>query len=88
MKAPLFLLAILGIGGATAPAGATEYPWCANFHDGAGSNCGFTSYEQCMLTARGSGGYCAENTFYKQPAATAHPRPAGHARRAKKKKSE
>ena len=75
------LLVILGF--AATPAPAVEYPWCANFADGAGANCGFTTYEQCMLTARGTGGYCAENTFYKPPAAVA--RPARRHRSLKKK---
>ena len=71
MRLLALLLAVLGF--AAAPAAAAEYPWCANFADGAGANCGFTTYEQCMLTARGTGGYCAENTFYKPPAAAARP---------------
>jgi hypothetical protein len=46
---------------------AQNYPWCSNFHDGAGTNCGFSTYEQCMATARGSGGYCAPNNSYTAP---------------------
>jgi Protein of unknown function (DUF3551) len=46
---------------------AQNYPWCSNFHDGAGTNCGFSSYEQCMATARGTGGYCAPNNSYVAP---------------------
>ena len=69
MRPLLFLLAGLALGlplaaGFVTPAGAVEYPWCANFADGAGANCGFMTYDECMLTARGTGGYCAENTFY------------------------
>jgi hypothetical protein len=29
-----------------------------------GRNCGFVSYQQCMETARGSGGFCEHNLFY------------------------
>jgi hypothetical protein len=47
---------------------AIEYPWCAQFGsgmDGGGArNCGFVSYEQCMMTARGAGGSCEQNLFY------------------------
>jgi len=50
---------------------AQNYPWCSNFHDGAGTNCGFSTYEQCMATARGSGGYCAPNNMYVAPHAAA-----------------
>lgn len=46
---------------------AQNRPWCSNFHDGAGTNCGFSTYEQCMATARGSGGYCAPNNLYVAP---------------------
>jgi Protein of unknown function (DUF3551) len=48
-----------------------EYPWCANYSGGSdgggGSNCGFTSYEQCKETVWGMGGFCDPNPFYKGP---------------------
>jgi uncharacterized protein DUF3551 len=73
------LLLLAGLAGAVlgaATAGANEYPWCANFHEGAGTNCGFTSYDQCMQTVRGSGGFCAPNDFYTGSAAKQARRPA------------
>ncbi len=51
----------------TLPAAAIEYPWCVQYSDmdgGGGRNCGFVSYEQCMMTARGAGGACERNLFY------------------------
>jgi hypothetical protein len=57
---------------------AQNYPWCSNFHDGAGTNCGFSTYEQCMATARGTGGYCAPNNAYAAPMPAM---PSGRARR-------
>jgi hypothetical protein len=66
---------------ATAAAAQSNYPWCSNFSDGAGANCGFSSYEQCMATARGSGGTCQQNDWYKG-ANTASPAPP-HKRRSK-----
>ena len=58
---------------------AQSYPWCSSFHDGAGINCGFTSYEQCMATARGTGGSCERNTLYTPPANSGQPsRPVRH----------
>ena len=51
------------------PARAQNYRWCANFHDGAGVNCGFSTYQQCMATAQGSGGFCTQNNAYTPPAA-------------------
>jgi hypothetical protein len=47
---------------------AIEYPWCVLYGAGMGGgsarNCGFVSYEQCMMTARGDGGWCEKNSFY------------------------
>jgi len=53
------------------PALAQNYPWCANFADGAGVNCGFSTHEQCMVTSQGSGGYCSRNNLYVVRAAVA-----------------
>jgi hypothetical protein len=52
------------------PAASEIYrPWCAQYY-GVGSsgtkNCGFTSYQQCMMTATpGSGAWCVRNPFYE-----------------------
>lgn len=48
---------------------AQIYPWCANYSDmdgGGGSNCGFTTREQCLATISGIGGYCDLNAFYRR----------------------
>ena len=52
-----------------APASAAiEYPWCAQYGGRAGGrNCGFTSFQQCMATVRGMGGFCERNLFYNPP---------------------
>jgi hypothetical protein len=34
---------------------------------GGGRNCGFVTYEQCMETIRGMGGFCEQNLFYTGP---------------------
>ena len=41
-------------------------PWCAQYYGrgGGGTNCGFISYEQCMMTARGAGAWCVQNPWY------------------------
>ena len=47
---------------------AIEYPWCAKLSEeggGGARNCGFESYEQCMETVRGIGGYCELNPLYR-----------------------
>jgi hypothetical protein len=51
---------------------ATYYPWCANYSGGSdgggGSNCGFSTIEQCRATVSGIGGFCEPNSFYHQTA--------------------
>jgi hypothetical protein len=48
------------------PAAAEVYrPWCAQYYGRlSGTNCGFISFEQCMLTAQGAGAYCVQNPWY------------------------
>jgi hypothetical protein len=68
------LLVTLGIIVAASAIGssakAQNYPWCANygafFGDG-GTNCGFTTYEQCLATISGMGGACERNLQYVPP---------------------
>jgi len=53
-----------------------EYPWCAVYgggNSGGGTNCGFSTIEQCRVTISGMGGFCEPNPFYR-PA----PKPARH----------
>ena len=56
------LLFILGIGVGIVITGnraeAQNYPWCAIYSGTGGENCGFTTLEQCMETARGLGSLC------------------------------
>lgn len=68
-----FAAAVIGTAmiGDAAPAQAQNYPWCAYYamgDDGGGTNCGFVSYEQCMATLSGMGGFCNRNTQYQPPA--------------------
>ena len=51
---------------------AQNYPWCAIYSGGmggGGTNCGFTTFEQCMETARGLGSLCQPNTQFLPPPA-------------------
>jgi hypothetical protein len=62
----LFALSALAAIIAT-PAQAEIYrPWCAQYYgaNGGGTNCGFTSYQQCMMTAQGAGAWCVQNPWY------------------------
>jgi hypothetical protein len=72
------LLAIIltGMGiAAVSRAEAQNYPWCSYYtaSGGGGTNCGFTTFAQCMDNVRGIGGFCDRNTQYQPPAG---PRPS------------
>jgi hypothetical protein len=60
---------------AATPAVSQNYPWCSNFADGwGGTNCGFSTLEQCMATVHGAGGFCTENNTYVPPTGAASAR--------------
>jgi len=47
-------------------AAAQNYPWCAQLNlRGGARNCGFVSWEQCMATVSGIGGFCEQNFLYR-----------------------
>jgi hypothetical protein len=68
-----FVLFVLSVGAATTgpntPTNAQNYPRCAIYSGraGGGTNCGFTTFQQCMDTARGLGSFCQPNTQYQPP---------------------
>ena len=61
---------VLALGAMTAidvgPSFAETYrPWCVQYSGRSGArSCAFTSFEQCMMTARGGGGFCVQNPWY------------------------
>jgi hypothetical protein len=64
-------------------ADAQNYPWCANYGSPAGdggTNCGFTTFQQCLATVSGIGGSCNRNTQYVPPAGSAAPHRRRHYR--------
>jgi hypothetical protein len=69
MNTVRFVVPLLGttFGFATCASAEIYYPWCANYGDGGGSNCGFSTHEQCMATVNGTGGFCDPNPFYTPP---------------------
>ncbi|HEY6993806.1 MAG TPA: DUF3551 domain-containing protein [Xanthobacteraceae bacterium] len=60
-------------------------PWCVQYTGrGSSTNCSFSSYEQCMMTAGpGTGGYCVQNPWYLWygPNGSGTTGPGGRARR-------
>ena len=68
MKLVLFALSIVAATTVlNTPTKAQNYPWCAYYSGKGGTNCGFTTFEQCMETARGLGSNCQPNTQYVPP---------------------
>jgi hypothetical protein len=83
------ILAVLALGGlalltASEPSRAEiTYPWCAQYGgglDGGGRNCGFWTYEQCLATISGMGGFCVANPMYRGPQPGMIPPPGGRLR--------
>lgn len=51
-----------------AAAGSPIWPWCAEYSmDGAVTNCGFATREQCIAAVSGNGGGCYRNPFASTP---------------------
>ncbi len=61
----LVLTGAIGLMAMTTPASAQNYPWCAHYgtpYDD--TSCAFVSYEQCMASVSGIGGFCERNDTY------------------------
>jgi hypothetical protein len=69
MRIPMLLLGVFVLAvGMGAPAEAQNYPWCAQYSGrglGGAMNCGFVSFEQCLATVSGIGGFCIRNNTYQ-----------------------
>ena len=50
-----------------------NYPWCTSGagHEFGAVNCGFSTFEQCLASARGNGQSCGQNPFYVPPSGVA-----------------
>lgn len=64
MRKSLLALAVLafgaGLAGGSGPAAAAEYPYCLQSRID-GTQCAYTSYNQCMASASGRGAECILN---------------------------
>jgi hypothetical protein len=56
---------------------AYDYPWCAVYTNKSGAQaCYYSSYEQCMATMSGIGGFCMRSPYYREePRSYRHGRP-------------
>lgn len=61
----LIVLSILVAFAIGSYAKAQNYPWCAHYSYRDGVTCGFTTFDQCMATISGIGGFCEANTQYR-----------------------
>ena len=64
----VFLMTIAATLAASAVSSAAMviYPGCVHYLGrGGGTNCGFTSLQQCLLTASGNGSNCGPNPWYQ-----------------------
>jgi hypothetical protein len=77
MRRSLFLLAVwFGAVATGIPAQAQQsqdYPWCAIYAKDGDTHCFFTSYEQCMATVSGIGGFCQREPSAPAAPVRAHP---------------
>jgi hypothetical protein len=64
----VFVLAAISLGDAATAQTLYDYPWCAAYSRSTKS-CGFVTFEQCLATIRGIGGFCEPNPFYRPPVA-------------------
>ena len=79
---PVLILSGVALLASGAPGRADiTYPWCVQYgggNDGGGRNCGFWTYEQCMGSVRGTGGFCEVNAMYRGPQPGMIPPPPGY----------
>lgn len=70
----VFAMAMAGAAAVAAPAQAQNYPWCAQYGGSTGSptNCGFSTYRQCMADISGVGGFCVRNNTYRPQGGPQH----------------
>jgi hypothetical protein len=58
---------------------APYWPWCSRYATRASvESCAFATYDQCMETVRGIGGFCYTNPYPPPPPATRWERPRRH----------
>ena len=61
---------------------APYWPWCSYYgRSSFAHSCAFSSWEQCMETVRGIGGYCYTNPYPPPPAPARSAKRSRHAAR-------
>jgi hypothetical protein len=70
MKFPLFAFSFITVAAVSVSAAeAQNYPWCAQYGGtpSGPTNCGFVTFQQCLDTISGIGGFCVRNNMYQPP---------------------
>ena len=71
MRLLVFVMGFLVVTGMISTrADAQNYPWCLTSGGFGATNCGFSTFEQCLATRQGAGGFCNQNTQYQSGNAT------------------
>lgn len=76
------VIAALSFDAKEASAQGKYWPWCARY-DGWSVVCGFATFQQCLATVHGVGGFCQANVAPPSVAQAATHRRARHAGRAR-----
>lgn len=69
-KAILFAIGVAAMVEGAPRVSLAQGTWCSLSHDrdiGPAENCSFSSFEQCLATARGMGAICARNQAVPEP---------------------
>ena len=76
----LAVLALVAASLAPRPAAAAfNLPWCAQYYDRSGiRSCAFYTYQQCMATLSGIGGFCIQNPWVPPATVPYAPRRTKH----------
>ena len=61
--------AALSLGANPAAAEGKVWPWCA-YYNAWTYNCGFDTFQQCLATISGVGGFCRQNPYAPVPPVT------------------
>ncbi len=78
MRSAFAIVFLLAIGSTVDTARADPYRWCAEYggRGGGGTQCTFVTFEQCMWSVSGRGGFCRHNIYYDgRPFVTPEPAP-------------
>jgi Protein of unknown function (DUF3551) len=68
MRIFLFILGVFAAIVCFKKPAAADGPWCVVYDGGEGggaTNCGFSTYQQCLATSAGAGASCEPNTMYQ-----------------------